>query len=129
MVVIFKIIALAVVVVVCIMLVRQYRPEMAISVEVVGAVILLGYILSLLKEAFAFFDYIISATGVNTESFAVLLKIIGIGYLTEFSVNLCTDFGNSSIASKVLLAGKLSIFVLSVPIIREVVDKLVSVIQ
>ena len=128
MIILVKIISLAFIIVVCVMLVKQFKPEMAIFVEIAGAILLLGYIIQLLEETFGFFDYIISFTGLNSELFTVLLKIIGVGYLTEFSVNMYNDCGNSSVASKVLLAGKLTIFVLSIPIMRELIDLLVSVI-
>ena len=129
MLIIFKIISLAFVIVVCVILVRQYRPEMAVTVEVAGAIVLLTYILSLLKDSLSFFDYVLTTSGLNSELFVVLLKIIGVGYLTEFSATCCSDCGNSSVASKVLLAGKLTIFVLSIPIIKELFDLVVSVVQ
>ena len=129
MLVIIKIIALAFVIVVCVMLIKQYRPEMALEVEVAGAVVLLAYILDLLKEAFTFFDYVLSVTGLSGELFVVLLKIIGVGYLVEFSANCCQDCGNSSVASKVLLAGKLTIFALSISIMKELIELIVSVMQ
>ncbi len=128
MIVIIKIIALAFIIVICFLLVKQFKPELAFLVEIAGAVLLLGYILDLLKETFSFFDYVVNVSGVNSELFLVLLKIIGVGYLTEFSVNMYADCGNTSVANKVLLAGKLTIFVLSIPIIKELVDMLVSVI-
>ena len=129
MLIIFKIISLAFVIVVCVILVRQYRPEMAVTVEIAGAIVLLTYILSLLKDSLSFFDYVLTTSGLNSELFVVLLKIIGVGYLTEFSATCCADCGNSSVASKVLLAGKLTIFVLSIPIIKELFDLVVSVVQ
>ncbi|MBO5102803.1 MAG: stage III sporulation protein AD, partial [Clostridia bacterium] len=55
------------------------------------------------------------------------LKIIGVGYITEFSSNLCADSGNSAVASKILLAGKLVIFVLAIPIITSLIDIIVSI--
>ena len=128
MIVIIKIIALAFIIVICFLLVKQFKPELAFLVEIAGAVLLLGYILDLLKETFSFFDYVVNVAGVNSELFLVLLKIIGVGYLTEFSVNMYSDCGNTSVANKVLLAGKLTIFVLSIPIIKELIDMLVSVI-
>ncbi len=124
-----KIISLAFVIVVCVIIIKQYRPEMAVAVEVAGAIVLLTYIFSLIKDSFSFVDYVLNTTGLNSNLFSVLLKIIGIGYLTEFSANCCVDCGNSSVASKVLLAGKLTIFVLSIPILKELLDLLVSVMQ
>ena len=61
--------------------------------------------------------------------FVILLKIVGIGYLTEFSCGLCNDSGNSAIALKLQLAGKLTIFIMSIPIISKLIDLLVELIN
>lgn len=127
MVIIFKIIGLAFVIVVAVMVVKQTKPEMAILVGVAGSIIFFFYIIDLLEQAFGVFTYILDSTGLNSELFVVLLKIIGVGYLTEFSANICNDSGNSAVANKILLAGKLVIFVLAIPIIKSLIDIIVSI--
>ncbi len=127
MVIIFKIIGLAFVIVVAVMVVKQTKPEMAILVGVAGSIIFFFYIIDLLEQAFGVFTYILDSTSLNSELFVVLLKIIGVGYLTEFSANICNDSGNSAVASKILLAGKLVIFVLAIPIIKSLIDIIVSI--
>ncbi len=129
MIVLVKIVGLALVIVSCIIVVRHYKPEMAIMVEIAGGILLLSYIIDLLEESFRLFDYILDSTGIDSELFVVLLKIIGVAYLTEFGATICQDCGSSSMASKVLLAGKLMIFVLSIPILRALITLLVSVLQ
>ena len=47
-----------------------------------------------------------------------LLKIIGVGYVTEFGAGILKDFGSHSIADKVELGGKLTIVLLSMPILE-----------
>lgn len=127
MIIIFKIIGLALVIVVAVMLVKQTKPELAVLVGVAGSIIFFFYIIDLLEQAFDVFNYILDNTGLNSELFVVLLKIIGVGYLTEFSANLCSDSGNSVVASKILLAGKLVIFILAIPIIKSLIDIIVSI--
>lgn len=125
--IIFKIIGLALVIVVAVMVVKQTKPEMALLVGVAGSILIFFYIIDLLEQAFGVFSYVLDVTGLNSELFIVLLKIIGVGYLTEFSANLCADSGNSAVASKILLAGKLVIFVLAIPIIKSLIDIIVSI--
>lgn len=120
--IIFKILGLALVVTIAIIVVRQTKPELAVLVGVAGSVVLFFYILDLLNQVFGIFEYILDSTSLDPELFVVLLKIVGIGYLTEFGANICSDSGNSAVASKILLAGKLSIFVLSIPIIKSLIE-------
>ncbi len=127
MVEIFKVIGLALIIVVAVIVVKQTKPELALLVGVAGGVILFFYIIDLLEQVYGVFTYILDSTGLNSELFIVLLKIVGIGYLTEFSANICADSGNNAIASKVMLAGKLIIFVLAIPIIKSLIDIIVGI--
>ena len=54
--------------------------------------------------------------------FKLLIKIIGITYLAEFSADLCKDAGANTLASQVELFGKLSILVLCMPIMRSLLE-------
>ena len=127
MVELLKIIGLAFVVIVAVTVVKQTKPEFAVLVGVAGSILIFFYIIDLLEQAFGIFSYILENTGLNSELFVILLKIIGIGYLTEFSANICADSGNNAVASKILLAGKLVIFVLAIPVIKSLIDIIVSI--
>ncbi len=54
--------------------------------------------------------------------FKLLIKIIGITYLAEFSADLCKDAGAGTLASQIELFGKLSILVLCMPIITSLLE-------
>ena len=66
----------------------------------------------------SFYD-IFEKTGVQSSLLSPLFKIIAIGYIAEFSSDLLVDFGNSSLADKVILAGKFAIILLSLPIFES----------
>ena len=54
--------------------------------------------------------------------FKLLIKIIGITYLAEFSADLCKDAGANTLASQIELFGKLSILVLCMPIMTSILE-------
>lgn len=128
MVEIFKIIGLALITTIGVIIVKQIKPEIAIFVGLAGSIIIFLYIINLLEQVFDLFNYILDATNINGEMFAILLKIVGVGYITEISANICADSGNSAVASKVQLAGKLVIFVLAIPIITNLVEMITELL-
>ncbi len=65
------------------------------------------------------FTSISQITGIENGLLKMLLKIVGVGYLTEFGAGILTDFGSNSIADKVTLAGKLTIVLLSMPVVES----------
>lgn len=123
---IFKIIGIGLITTISVMIVKQTKPEIALVVGVAGSVIVFFYIVDLLEDVFGLFEYIMKATNLDSDLFTLLIKIVGVGYISEFSAHICEDSGNSAIASKVLLAGKLVIFVMSIPIITSLVELIVS---
>ena len=50
------------------------------------------------------------------------MKIVAIGYLVEFAAGILEDFGSKSLADKLVFAGKVVIFTMSVPILRSLVE-------
>jgi stage III sporulation protein AD len=52
----------------------------------------------------------------------LLLKVLGITYLSEISANLCKDAGAATMASQIELFGKLSILVLCMPIVTSLIQ-------
>ncbi len=126
--IIIKIIGLALVITLAIIIVKQYRPELALLVGVAGSCVLLFYILDLLEDVYGLFSTILETTGLDPDIFTILLKIVGIGYLIEFASNICSDSGNSAVASKILLAGKLAIFILAIPIITNLISLIAGIL-
>lgn len=120
----YKIIAIAFVGVLCCILIKDIKPELTpLLLIAVGVVILI-----LLSDTFAyiiaFFTGLSDGAGLSRSIFSSVLKIIGIGYLCEYSVNICDDCGCSSIGKKVELAGKITILTLSIPIISGIVQSI-----
>lgn len=61
-------------------------------------------------------------SGIDDRVFTAVLKIIGIGYLTEYSASVATDAGCASVAQKLQLGGKIVIFLMSISIVTALVD-------
>lgn len=58
----------------------------------------------------------------NSAYIGILMKIVGITYVTEISSSLCKDSGYSSIGEQIELVGKLSILAISMPILLAILD-------
>lgn len=123
-----KVIILGLVLSIITVLMKSIKPEYSLICVIVGSIILVMYILSGVQSIFDYFSEIVSKTGIDNVMFKTLLKIIGVGYLVEFSAGVCIDSGNSSIADKIVLAGKVLIFSLSIPIISNLFNMIMDLI-
>lgn len=117
---IFRIIGVAFVTAVAAIVLKSSKPELSFAVTVTGVVIILIFVADMLQNTVNIISSIAGMTGIENGLIKILLKIVGIGYLTEFSAGLLNDFGSNAIADKVTLAGKLTILILSLPVIESV---------
>ena len=60
--------------------------------------------------------------------FPIIIKVLVVAYLADFTAQLCKDAGESAIAGKVELAGKIVIFYLSMPILLAILELINSVL-
>ncbi len=109
-------------------LLRQEKSELYIFAIIACGALILIIILSSLTEVITQFGMLVGKSGVDESLFAGVLKIIGVGYITEYASALCTDYGVSSIANKMQLAGKLAIFFMTMPIIANLVSVISSML-
>ena len=124
MVTLLKICAVGIVAVIIIILVKQYKPELATGVSICASVIMLFFIIGSLKEGFDFISDLYGRLSYGKEYFPIILKVLGIAYITEFAVAICNDAGEKSIGSKIELAGKIAIFFADIPIFVSLLDLL-----
>ena len=52
----------------------------------------------------------------------LIIKVIGIGYITDFATSAIKDAGENALASKIEFAGKLSIVFLAMPLFTQLLD-------
>lgn len=123
-----KVIAIAFISIIIVGIIKQQRPEFAIYVSIVAGIIILYFVVEELSPIISMLQNLSSKMGVSSQFFVILLKITGIAYLSEFGANVCRDSGETAIASKVELAGKILIVSFSIPILTTLIETLLGLI-
>lgn len=54
----------------------------------------------------------------------VLLKVIGITYICEFSADICKDAGYQAVAGQIEVLGKLSVMFAGLPVLFAVIEQI-----
>lgn len=119
---IFKICMIAIVSVILILHIKPHIPHMPIMISIVCGVIIFIMIIPTLKDVLKAIINIIEMIDIGIEHIGIILKIIGISYICEFCSQVCIDAGESAIASKIEIAGKVLIMFISIPIITELLN-------
>ena len=119
---VIKIIGIALIALIIIIIIKQYRPEFAIYISLVAGVIILAFVIGNLTNVINLLKDISTRSGINNKFLGILLKMTGIAILTEFAISICKDAGENAIASKVEIGSKVIIISLSVPIISNLLE-------
>lgn len=126
---IFKVIGVGIIGTIIAGLLKNNKSEIGILVIMSTGIIILILILNSLTSVIDSFFDIVDKSGINMSLFSGMLKIIGIGYLTEFSANLCEDYGCASIGKKIQFGGKITIFLMALPIISGLIEIIGNLLQ
>ena len=119
MVEILKILGVAFITAIAAVILRVTKPELSFAVTVTGIIVILLFLVDSLRDTLTIFSSISAMTGMDNGLMKTLLKIVGVGYITEFGAGILSDFGSASLADKVILGGKITIVVLSFPVIES----------
>lgn len=103
-------------------LVKEVRPEYAFYITMTAGIAILFFSVGKLSYLLESFKAIKEYIPLETTYLHILLKMIGITYIGQFSAGLCKDAGYSSIAEQIELFCKLSIMVVSMPILMVLLE-------
>ncbi len=125
---IIRIAGIALVGVVTAGIVKNIKPEFTIYLVMATIVLIFFLTVDKLRVVFDFLNTIYSQITYGKTFFPILLKVLAVAYLTDFTAQLASDAGESAIGSKLELAGKIIIFYLSIPILVAILDLINSVL-
>ena len=125
---IIKIIGVGLIALIIIIILKQYRPEFVIYVSIIAGVIILILIMDKVSSIIDLLTSLSNKTVINNEFLVLLIKITGIAFLTEFSVSICKDSGETAIANKIDIGGKVLIISMSIPIIASLLETIIKIL-
>ena len=110
-------------------LLRRYRPELAMGVGIVAGTIALLAVLKTAAPAVSQLQTLLEGAALPQAYTAILFKALGICLLTQLTADACRDAGESALAAKAELAGKLLLLVLSLPLFEKITSLALSLLQ
>ena len=124
----FKIVGFGIIAVSLIIILKHQRPEIALMCIVASSVIILLFVFDELKNIIDLINSLMANSSIDSTYIKIILKVIGITYIIEFGKDICKDAGESAIANKIELAGKVIIVSLSIPVVASLVDIVTQIV-
>lgn len=113
---------LAVVTAAVCLLLRQYRPELALPVSLAAGALLLWMSVTALEPVLETVRSLMTKGGIRENYVKIMVKTLGICYLTRLAADSCTDAGQAALAGKVELAGRVCLLVLALPLFESLLE-------
>ena len=103
-------------------LLKGTGPEYAGFITMGIGIMILGLAVGKLEYLFQSVNQLKDMLPVSQEYFATLIKMIGVTYIGQFSAGICKDAGHQSTAAQIELFCKLSVMVLSMPVLMALLN-------
>ena len=115
------IIGIALIAMILCVLLKGYRPEYSVFLSLTAGILILLMTLDALVPVMETLTELIEISGQGRETFTILLKALGVCFITQLASDACKDAGEGAIASKVELAGKVVILLLAMPLFEQII--------
>lgn len=107
---------------------KSLKPEYGQLLLVTLGLFLLYFAAERLSVIAELFQRLTDMISLQKTYVTILLKMVGIAYICEFAANLCKDAGCQTIAGQVEMIGKLSILLVSTPVITALADTITQLL-
>ena len=123
-----KIIFVGILTVILSTIIKQYRADLALLVNVCGGILIVLFSIESLGTILDSMINISADIELSNDIIKPLIKVLAIGYITEFSADVAEDAGNKSMSSKILFGGKIAICIVAIPIIVNMLNAILSLL-
>lgn len=110
-------------------LLRQYCPEFGMLITLAAAALIFLSIVQWMAPILDRIKILLAQFPLLSEHTSILLKAVGICFLTQLACGLCRDAGENSIAAHVEAAGKIAILVTSLPLFEQILDLVLTLLE
>ena len=101
---------------------KQYKPEYALIITVLTVIFItvaaVGWAVPVISEIRS----ILNNANISHNSLTILIKSIGICYITQLTSDICKDAGQAAIASKIELVGRIALCISAIPLYRDILS-------
>ena len=99
--------------------VKKDKPEFALMIALMTAVIISIEVISGIGDVISEIEQMVEISGINIAYLNVCIKAMGTAYVSQFASEILRDGGEGAIAGKVEMAGKITILILTLPVLSS----------
>lgn len=102
--------------------IRRHSPDAALGVSIACGLIVLAAVVKMLAPSVETLSALANSAGIGGDLAAAMLKALAVCYITQLSADACRDAGESAIASKLELAGRAALALITLPVFTALAE-------
>ena len=100
-------------------LLKKHNAEYSLILTVCSVTLIIMYLISSLLFAISGIKEMFTNSALDIRYIEILLKCVGVCFITEFTCDCCKDASQNALSSVVLMAGRLCVLVTAFPLFKE----------
>ena len=125
---ILKIAVLGIAGVLTALVLKQEKEEYSLFTSITVCICIFVYLLTKVETILNFTERMENLIAVDSRYIALVIKMVGITYVAEFAINICRDAGYSAIGNQIEIFAKMSILVVSLPVLTAFLETIGSLL-
>ena len=126
---VFRVVGIAAAAAILARTVRSSRPELGLEIAVAGGAVMLSLCLSELTGITSAIKESLIGFGIDEAAFTPVFKVVGIACVSQIGADLCRDSGESALASKTEICGRILMASAALPTFVRLMSMLVGLID
>ena len=118
---IFQVVATGVLSAVLAITLKKQSPEIALIITIAATVLIFLMVLPMLTQAIGVLTNVGAMLDGGMQYVSLALRVIGVAYMAELGASVCADAGETAIATKIDLGGRVIIMVLAMPVVVDII--------
>lgn len=126
---ILQLCCIALITAICAFILKSHKSELVPLCLTAGGIIMFLFAFDYLYESVQFLREFSNSTGIDNEIIRIIFKIIGVAFIIELTAGSVKDLGFEGVADKLVLCGKIVIFVVAVPVLSATYKIIITLIE
>ena len=107
---------------------RVWRPELALGLSLAAGALVVGLLLKELAPLLTSLRRMMTVGGLSDNALSVVLRAAGVCFVTQWAADTCRDAGQSALAGKAELTGRVLLLLMTVPLFEQVLTLVTGVV-
>ena len=108
---------------------KQYKPEYSMFISLAAGIMIFVSVIAAIEPIIGYISELTENAGLSGIYAEILLKSLAVCYLIQLASDCCKDAGETAIAGKLQIAGKIAVLLMALPIFKSITEIVTGLID